>query len=180
MQYICYDESPLGSIMLAAKDEALIGLWFEGQKFFAANFHGPAREGSTPVFAQTRRWLEAYFDGQSPETLPSLPPLAPQGTPFQKSVWEILRTIPYGQTVTYGDIATRIAAQRGLKSMSAQAVGQAVAKNPISILIPCHRVVGKGGSLTGYAAGIDKKLALLTLEGVGVAQFSLPKGGSAL
>ncbi|MDO4281848.1 MAG: methylated-DNA--[protein]-cysteine S-methyltransferase, partial [Peptococcaceae bacterium] len=140
----------------------------------------PAREEPTPVLAQARRWLEAYFDGQSPEALPPLPALAPQGTSFQKSVWEILRTIPYGQTVTYGDIAARIAAERGLKSMAAQAVGHAVAKNPISILIPCHRVVGKNGSLTGYAGGIDKKIALLALEGVGVAQFSLPKGDSAL
>ena len=123
---------------------------------------GPREERLTPVFEQTLDWLQIYFAGHNPAFLP---PLSPGGTPFRKEVWDVLLTIPYGQTRTYGEIASVIAARRGLPHMSAQAVGGAVGHNPISLLIPCHRVVGADGSLTGYAGGVDKKAQLLKLEG---------------
>lgn len=147
--------SPLGPLLLRADDEALTGLWFEGAK------HCPRPVpdggwGQCPALEETRQWLELYFAGQEPGFMP---PLRLSGTPFQRSVWELLRRIPYGSTVTYGALA------RQLGRMSAQAVGGAVGRNPVSILVPCHRVVGSGGALTGYAGGLDKKRALLSLEG---------------
>lgn len=131
----------------------------------------------TATLAEVKRWLDIYFSGREPDFLP---PLHPLGTPFRRAVWELLLQIPYGRTVTYGELARRLAAKQGLVHMSAQAVGGAVGHNPISILIPCHRVVGSGGNLTGYAGGIDKKVRLLELEGTDMAGLFLPKPGTAL
>lgn len=161
MQYIDHYQSPLGGITLAGTKTELTGLWFDGQKYFGATLPEEYEEGETSALTQTKRWLDCYFQGQVPDLTPAL---KPAGTPFRLAVWELLRQIPYGEVITYGGLARQLAAQKGLKSMSAQAVGNAVAHNPISILIPCHRVVGSDGSLTGYAGGIDKKIRLLTLE----------------
>lgn len=160
--------SPLGGILLAGDGEALTGLWFEGQKYFPDRFLSRAQARRTAVFEQAERWLEAYFSGAEPGCMP---PLAPRGTAFQQEVWQILREIPYGKTVTYGEIAWQLARRRGIPSMSAQAVGGAVGRNPISLMIPCHRVLGAGGRLTGYAGGTARKQALLELEGC-AASFS--------
>jgi len=161
MVHIYNYQSPLGDITLAGNERALTGLWFEGQKYFGSTLPEGSEPGELPVFLQTKRWLDLYFAGEIPDFMP---PLEPQGSPFRKKVWEIMLGIAYGQTMTYGDIARRMADWLGVPTMSAQAVGGAVAHNPISILIPCHRVVGTGGSLTGYAGGIEKKIALLKLE----------------
>ncbi len=161
MEYAHYYNSPLGKILLASDGHALTGLWFEGQKYFAAKLDPDHEEKKLPVFARTAEWLALYFDGENPAFMP---PLTLKGTPFQKEVWEILLEIPFGQTTTYAEIAAEIARRRGLASMSAQAVGSAVAHNPISLIIPCHRVVGSDGSLTGYAGGIEKKEWLLAME----------------
>ena len=147
--------------MLVSDGAAILGLWIEGQKN-APRWLCECAEGDLNVFAEAETWLNMYFTGRNPE---AFPPLRPEGTPFQKKVWAILRTIPYGSTVTYGAIASRLAGQTGTGRMSAQAVGRAVGRNPISILIPCHRVVGAHGGLTGYAGGLDRKRALLSLEG---------------
>lgn len=161
MQFIHRYHSPLGNILLAADDIGLTGLWFDGQKYYANNLAEEHQEQNTLVLEQTKEWLDIYFTGREPQFMP---PIHMTGTPFQLAVWEILRRIPYGKTTTYGEIAKEIARQRGLPHMSAQAVGGAVGHNAISIIIPCHRVVGTNGSLTGYAGGIDKKVKLLTLE----------------
>lgn len=162
MQYITIYASPLGDILLAADALALTGLWFEGGKYYARSLGAEYMEKETPVLKQTRRWLDRYFSGKAPG---AAPPLHMAGTPFQKEVWEILRSVPYGQTVTYAQIAKEFAAGRGMERMAARAVGGAVGRNPISIIVPCHRVVGTDGSLTGYAGGIDRKRWLLELEG---------------
>lgn len=161
MEYAHYYNSPLGKILLASDGHALTGLWFEGQKYFAAKLDPDHEEKNLPVFARTAEWLALYFDGENPAFMP---PLTLKGTPFQKEVWEILLEIPFGQTTAYAEIAAEIARRRGLASMSAQAVGSAVAHNPISLIIPCHRVVGSDGGLTGYAGGIEKKEWLLAME----------------
>lgn len=161
MEYTQHCASPLGGITLAGDGEALTGLWFDGQKYFAATLSAPHEERRLPVFARTERWLAAYFDGKAPDFTP---PLRPKGTAFQREVWDVLLTIPYGQTTTYGRIAETLARRHGRRSLSAQAVGAAVARNPISLLIPCHRVVGANGALTGYAGGLEKKARLLALE----------------
>ena len=159
--YTLHYDSPLGGILLAADEAGLTGLWFEGEKYFA-NILGPEQqERETPALQRTKRWLDVYFGGQEPDFTP---PLHPAGSAFQQEVWALLRRIPCGQTTTYGALARQLAAERGLSRMSAQAVGGAVGYNVISIIIPCHRVVGTNGSLTGYAGGIDKKAALLRLE----------------
>lgn len=172
MAYMHHYASPLGGITLAGDGAALTGLWFDRQKYFPDTLCKESEEKDLPVFEQARRWLDLYFHGQTPGPPP---PLKPKGTAFQKSVWEVLLTIPYGQTTTYGEIARRIAAQRGLAHMSAQAVGGAVGHNPISILIPCHRVVGTNGSLTGYAGGIERKARLLRLESADLSGRFLSK-----
>ena len=164
-------QSPLGGILLAANEIGLTGLWFEGQKYFAHTLTGEQIPKETPVLAEAKKWLDLYFQGKIPDFTP---PLRPVGSAFRLSVWEILKQIPYGAVTTYGAIARQIAARNQIESMSAQAVGGAVAHNPISILIPCHRVVGSGGSLTGYAGGIDKKLYLLKLEKVDTTKFTIP------
>lgn len=161
MQYIDHYQSPMGGILLAADDIGLTGLWFEGQKYYAYKLDPEHEEKALPVFEQTKDWLDIYFSGREVTFTPTLHMM---GSDFQISVWEILRDIPYGKTMTYGEIARRIAKQKGLPRMSAQAVGGAVGHNEISLIIPCHRVIGSNGSLTGYAGGIDKKKKLLSLE----------------
>ena len=149
---------------MSSDGNALTGLWFERQKYFGADFPKEKivyEQKALPIFGETIRWLDLYFSGKEPDFLPEL---SLNGTEFRKEVWKLLLEIPYGETVTYGEIAGKIAKKKGLLTMSAQAVGGAVGHNPISILVPCHRVVGSDGSLTGYAGGLDKKLALLTLE----------------
>lgn len=172
MQYIKHYESPLGGITLGSDGESLTGLWFDGAKYFGGTISGETREEELSVFEQTRQWLDIYFNGKIPDFTP---PLSFQGSDFRKSVWEILKSIPYGQTMTYGEIAKMLAEQTGSSKMSAQAVGGAVGHNLVSIIVPCHRVVGTNGSLTGYAGGIDRKLALLTLEKVEMGRFFVPK-----
>ena len=163
MEYIHYVDSPLGKIMVSGEDDALTGLWLEGQKHFAETLCKDAEEKLLPVFLETKRWLEIYFKGKDPGFIPKL---ATKGTAFQKEIWDILLKIPYGETMTYGEIASIIAERRGAKRFSAQAVGSAVGHNPISLIIPCHRVVGTDGSLTGYAGGLDRKESLLKLESI--------------
>ena len=177
MDYIHHYDSPLGGITLASDGTALTGLWFDGQKYFAAHLSSDHEEKALPVFEQTEHWLDIYFTGKAPDFTPSLQMRA---TPFRKAVWDILLTIPYGQTMTYGEIADRIAKQKGLPRMSAQAVGGAIGHNLISLIIPCHRVVGSDGSLTGYAGGIDKKMKLLTLEHADMSSLFIPAKGTEL
>ncbi len=161
MQSISHYHSPLGTILLAADDIGLTGLWFEGQKYYALSLDANHEAREIPIFTTARHWLELYFQGQEPDFSV---PLHLLGTDFQKDVWHILCNIPWGQTITYGEIARQLAARRGISHMSAQAVGGAVGRNPISILVPCHRVLGSKGTLTGYAGGLERKMALLQLE----------------
>lgn len=171
--------SPLGAITLASDGKNIVGLWFDGQKYFAATVkNGMEEKSDLPAFAVAKEWLDAYFAGKNPAI--SALPLAPLGGEFRKAVWDILCDIPYGQWTTYGEIAKKTAARMNKKSMAGQAVGGAVGHNPISIVIPCHRVVGAGGSLTGYAGGIGKKIKLLELEGVDTSHFFVPGKGTAL
>lgn len=132
--------SPLGRILLAADEKGLTGLWFENSKCFGSNLPKEYMESMNGVLRKTKRWLDIYFAGENPDFLP---PVHLIGTPFQKEVWKILLEIPYGKTTTYGEIAERLAKEKGIPRMSAQAVGGAVGHNPISILVPCHRVIGK-------------------------------------
>lgn len=177
MEYTHHYDSPLGGITLASDGEALTGLWFDGQKYFGEVSGKDYEQKDLPVFEMTDKWLDIYFSGKAPDFTPAL---SMKTTPFRKAVWEILLRIPYGKTMTYGEIADKIARQRGLSKMSAQAVGGAVGHNAISLIIPCHRVVGAGGSLTGYAGGIDKKKKLLIMEKVDISAFSIPVKGTAL
>ena len=156
---------------MASDGKALTGLWFDGQKYFGNGLGKDVRKEYLPVFDQTVQWLDIYFSGKAPGFTP---PLDMKTTPFRKEVWEILLTIPFGRTMTYGEIANRIARQNGLSRMSAQAVGGAVGHNAISLIVPCHRVVGANGSLTGYAGGIEKKVKLLSLEQVDMSSFFVP------
>ena len=166
MTFTQYYTSPLGTLLLSADEIGLTGVWFEGAKYYAANLSAEHMERETPVLRETKEWLDIYFTGKDPGFLP---PLHPAGSAFQKSVWELLLKIPYGQTETYGSIARQLARKLGVNRMSSQAVGGAVGHNPISLLIPCHRVVGADGSLTGYAGGIGRKVKLLELEQTGAA-----------
>lgn len=177
MQYTTTYLSPLGKILLAADDIGLTGLWFDGEKFYAKNLAPEHEEKEVPVFGEVKHWLDLYFSGTNPEFMP---PIHMIGSTFQLSVWNILKQIPYGETTTYGEIAKQIAVSRGKERMSAQAVGGAVGHNEISIIVPCHRVVGTNGSLTGYAGGVDKKVRLLTLEGVNMSDLFVPTKGTAL
>lgn len=162
MQYTAPYQSPLGPMTLAADGQALTGVWFDGQKYDRSGLDQDCRAKDLPVFRQAKRWLDVYFSGQAPDFTP---PLRFIGTDFQKEVWAILAAIPYGETRTYGDLARQLAQRRGLTGMSARAVGGAVGHNRLSLLVPCHRVVGTNGNLTGYAGGIERKIALLKLEG---------------
>ena len=177
MTYTQHYDSPLGGILLTADDVGLTGLWFDGQKYFAQGLSNEHIEQETPILTEAKRWLDIYFTGKKPDFTP---PLHPIGSAFRRSVWEILLQIPYGQTTTYGEIARQLAKKQGLERMSAQAVGGAVGHNEISIIIPCHRVVGADGSLTGYAGGIGKKEKLLELERADMSRFFVPKKGTAL
>lgn len=161
MTYTMHYDSPLGKILLASDEEGMTGVWFEAQKYFAAKLPPEHEEGTMPVLGDACRWLDVYFSGREPDFTPKLHLI---GSDFRQAVWALLLQIPYGQTTTYGALAKQLAAMHGLPRMSAQAVGGAVGHNEISIIIPCHRVVGTNGSLTGYAGGIDKKAKLLTLE----------------
>ena len=154
-------QTPLGEVRLRSDGKSLTGLWFVGQVNDAKDIDDIEIKNDLPIFLQVESWLERYFSGkQTSITIP----LQPKGTSFQQRVWQILQEIPYGETMTYGEIAQRIAKEKGVANYSAQAVGQAVGKNPISILIPCHRVLGKDGALTGYAGGIHRKEELLRIE----------------
>lgn len=173
MIYTTEYKSDLGNIFIAAENDKIIGVWLEGQKYFASTIKESVLEArKIPVLRDACNWLDAYFRGEKP-TIEDLP-LAPAGSAFRQEVWSILCEIPYGEVTTYGEIARKMAERLGRKNMSAQAVGGAVGHNPISIIIPCHRVVGSNGSLTGYAGGIDKKIALLAHEGVDVKRFYIP------
>lgn len=168
--------SPLGPVTLASDGEALVGLWLQGQKPVsdAASTELEPWDGLS-VFQEAKTWLEAYFAGERPDA--SRLALAPAGSPFRQAVWRMLREIPYGATTTYGEIARKMAALTGKPRMAAQAVGGAVGHNPISLIIPCHRVIGAGGSLTGYAGGLDQKVWLLRHEGVALEGMTWPGVG---
>lgn len=179
MRYTTVYESPLGSMLLAGDAEGLTGLWFVGQKYFAAGLCAePLVNDELAAFAAARVWLDDYFAGNRPACTKL--PLAPAGSSFRLAVWDLLREIPYGETTTYGALARQLAGRLGRSAMSAQAVGGAVGHNPLTLIVPCHRVVGADGSLTGYAGGIERKRRLLALEGVDIARFYLPSQGTAL
>lgn len=167
MVYISEYDSEAGKLTLAADENKLIGLWFDGQKHFGSTLPHDCKCGTSPAIESARNWLDIYFSGEEPHFLP---PLSFRTTPFRTAVWKMLLTIPYGQTITYGELAARLAADGSAAKMSARAVGGAVGHNPISVIVPCHRVVGANGSLTGYAGGIDKKIKLLGIEKAAVAQ----------
>lgn len=173
----CTYLSPLGGILLAADEIGLTGLWFDGEKYFAENLPREHAVQETPILQETKRWLDVYFSGKQPDFML---PLHPVGSPFRQAVWALLLQIPYGQTVTYGELARQLAAKQGRAKMSAQAVGGAVGHNEISIIIPCHRVVGTNGSLTGYAGSITKKKKLLELEQADMHRLFVPTKGTAL
>lgn len=172
MTYTQTYSSPLGELLLSADDMGLSGLWFAGQRYFARTLPPGAVPRETPVLTASKRWLDCYFSGKRPDFLP---PLHLIGTDFQQAVWNLLLEIPYGQTVTYGALARTLAQQLGKPAMSAQAVGAAVGRNPVSIIVPCHRVVGADGNLTGYAGGVERKLFLLNLEGADLTRLHVPK-----
>ena len=177
MIFIQHYDSPLGAILLAADETGLTGLWFDGQKYFARDLPAECVEQNTPALSEVKRWLDIYFTGKEPDFMP---PLHPIGSAFRRSVWDILLRIPYGQTTTYGEIARQLAEKQGRPRIAAQAVGGAVGHNKISIIIPCHRVVGTNGSLTGYAGGIDKKVKLLEWEHTDMTGLFVPRKGTAL
>ena len=167
-------ESPLGKITLGSDGENLVGLWTEGQRNFGDTVPNEMLiNDSLSVFTVTKDWLNRYFDGKKPQI--SQLPLSPTGSEFRRNVWKMLTEIPYGEVITYGELARKIAVQRGSGRMSAQAVGGAVGHNPISIIIPCHRVVGANGNLTGFSGGIQMKLQLLQHEDVDVNRFYIPR-----
>lgn len=179
MYYFTKYNSPMGVLTIASDGKAIIGLWIKGQKYFAgAAPQEMAEKDNLPVFNAAKKWLDKYFAGKKPDI--SALPLAPIGGDFRRGVWQILTTIPYGEVITYGDIAKKMAKKMGKKAMSSQAVGGAVGHNQISIIIPCHRVVGANGNLTGFAGGIDKKIKLLKHEGLDMKCFYTPKKGTAL
>ncbi len=179
MYYSTLYASPVGMLTLASDGENLIGLWKDGQKYHGGTVpETMTQRGDIPVFDAAKKWLDRYFAGKKPAI--SELSLAPIGSEFRQHVWRILCEIPYGEVITYGDIAKKMAARMGKASMSSQAVGGAVGHNPISIIIPCHRVVGANGSLTGYAGGIETKIKLLELEGAGMSALFVPQKGTAL
>lgn len=177
LYYLEKYDSPLGELTMVSNGDALTTLDFTGQKYYDIEVPADAVEKELPIFEETRRWLDIYFQGKNPDFVP---PIQLEGSEFRLEVWEILKTIPYGQVITYGDIAKQIAEKRGIAKMSAQAVGGAVGHNPISIIVPCHRVIGDKGNLTGYAGGIERKVQLLKLEGAYKESFYIPKKGTAL
>ena len=166
--YLNYYNSPIGKIALGSDGHALVGLWFEGEKYYCEGFDSLAKTKVLPIFDETKKWLDIYFSGKEPDFMPEI---KQNGSDFRLEVWQILKEIPYGKTITYGEIAQKIAKKRGVDRISAQAVGGAVGHNSVSIIIPCHRVVGTNASLTGYAGGLDKKKFLLDLEGIDITRF---------
>jgi methylated-DNA-[protein]-cysteine S-methyltransferase len=179
MQYLADYDSPLGRLTLASDGTSITGLWIEGQKYHGTDGHrSPERGENPPVLAAATQWLDRYFAGERPAI--SELSLAPAGSPFRQDVWKLLREIPYGEVTTYGELARQMAKSLGKKKMASQAVGGAVGHNPISIIVPCHRVVGSNGSLTGYAGGIDIKVRLLEYEGVDMTPLYVPTKGTAL
>ena len=171
-EYTSPYDSPLGGITLATDGAALTGLWFDGQRHFAETLAPDREVKPLPVFDTAKRWLDVYFNGKDPGFTP---PLNLKGSPFRRAVWEILLTIPFGKTMTYGEIARILAEKNGLRRMSAQAVGGAVGHNPVSLIVPCHRVIGANGNLTGYGGGLERKVRLLELEGVDMTHLFPPK-----
>lgn len=179
MNYYTRYQSPVGALTLASDGESITGLWIEGQKYHGGGISVKITEkDDLPIFEATKKWLDKYFAGERPAI--SELSLAPAGSAFRQAVWSILCEIPYGEVVTYGDIAKKMAAKMDRTSMSSQAVGGAVGHNPISVVIPCHRVVGSNGSLTGYAGGIGTKVKLLELEGIDLSDLFVPQKGTAL
>ena len=171
---LCSYQSPLGEILLAADSGALVGLWFCGQRYLPARLSSAVGDSTAAVLRRTALWLDTYFSGREPDFIPTL---APVGSPFRQQVWSLLLQIPYGQTVTYGHLASQMARAKGVPTMSAQAIGGAVGHNPISLIIPCHRVIGANGSLTGYAGGVERKEQLLYMEHRGSAALPTPLRG---
>lgn len=179
MIYTSYYESPLGKILLASQDNKLIGLWLEGQKYYLDSLAGERKENDqAEIFVTTKQWLTRYFAGEQPD-IKELE-LAPRGSEFRQKIWKLLCEIPYGETTTYGELAKKMAQILNKEGMSARAVGGAVAHNPISIIIPCHRVIGTNGGLTGYAGGLDRKIKLLELEQVDMTDIGVLIKGTAL
>lgn len=184
MYYMTNYDSPIGQLTLASDGEHLIGLWMKDQKYFGGAIKAELASGKVrledklPVFQAAKDWLDRYFAGEKPKSMEL--PLAPIGSGFRQEVWKLLCEIPYGEVTTYGAIAGKMAEKLQKKTMSAQAVGGAVGHNPISIMIPCHRLVGANRSLTGYAGGIEKKIKLLELEGVNVSGYTVPEKGTAI
>lgn len=179
MIYTSNYKSPIGNLLIASKENKLVGLWIENQKYYLSNFKDKIIETENlEILVKTKKWLDRYFKGEKPDI--SELEINFIGSEFRNSVWEILKNIPYGEVITYNDIAKELAKQKGIKKMSAQAVGGAVGHNPISIIIPCHRVVGSNGSLTGYAGGIKKKIYLLEHEKVNMDKLFVPTDGTAL
>lgn len=179
MYYYDAYHSPVGKLTVASDEHSIVGLWLDGQKYYMDVLEGKEyREKETEAIKLAKNWLDRYFNGEQPQ--PYELPIELIGSDFRKQVWTILSEIPYGKVITYGDIAKRIAEQKGAKKMSAQAVGGAVGRNPISIIVPCHRVVGADGSLTGYSGGVKVKTKLLELEGVDMSKLYVPTRGTAL
>ena len=174
MQYVSHYSSPMGRILLSAGENGLTSLCFEGQRYIPSFLRDETEEKETPLLQRAKHWLDVYFSGKEPDFCV---PLSFAGTAFQNEVWRILCSIPYGKTVSYGQIAGQIAEKRGIPRMSARAVGGAVGHNPISIIIPCHRVVGSKGNLTGYGGNLERKLELLKLEKADTEGFFFPKKG---
>lgn len=179
--YETHYDSPIGGLTLCSDGEALVGLWMEGQKYYGGTVAGETTlvaAGEDKVLDQATDWLDRYFAGDEP-AIGELP-LAPVGSEFRQLVWACLREIPYGEVTTYGEIARKVARAQGKARTASMAVGGAVGHNPISVIVPCHRVVGADGSLTGFAGGLDKKLWLLEHEGVDVSKLYRPDQGTAL
>lgn len=178
MYYSATYESPVGELTLCSDGESILGLWLEGQKYHGGTIPEAMVPGSPAVFSEAKAWLDDYFAGKKPEI--SRLPLAPIGSEFRQIVWRILTEIPYGDVTTYGEIGKQVASELGKDHMASLAIGGAVGHNPVSIIIPCHCVVGADGSLTGYAGGLKKKIWLLEHEGVDMAKLYVPKKGTAL
>ena len=177
MQYFDTYNSPIGKIIITADETSLTGVWFSDGKFYDRRIETEYEKRKLPIFDTTKNWLDIYFLGHKPDFMP---PINMLGSDFRISVWKLLLKIPYGSTTTYSKLAEILAKEKGIKHMSAQAIGSAVGHNPISIIIPCHRVVGTDGSLTGYANGIENKFKLLNLEGVNMENLFIPSKGTAL
>lgn len=179
MYYYCAYPSPVGNLTIASNENSVVGLWIDGQRYYLDVLEGKEYQAKeTEVIRLAQKWLDRYFNGEKPA--PCELPLELIGSDFRKRIWKILSEIPYGEVMTYGEIAKQIAKEKGITQMSAQAVGGAVGRNPISIIVPCHRVVGADGSLTGYSGGVKVKTKLLELEGVDISKLYIPTKGTAL